>query len=203
LVTLDVAAKDDSRGRHPPKGGGKGGALLRARADLRYHRIFARALVGGWLIPDEEKRRIIVNMLTIVTAPRVKRHKNQRTCRRSNPLPTERERIQAARVLAFAQASDNAIFLRCLDELHLRERLGLEPDMWEVPTPTGAPVGPSTAREPEVIETAAEFAIPPTVETPDGTLTKELSDAALDEYVRRRHPNRFAGDEGLCQNGRP
>jgi hypothetical protein len=160
-------------------------------------------MTQGWLVPDDEKRRIVVNMLVIVNAPRVRRNKKQVKGHRTDPVPSERERIQAARVLAFVHATDTAIFRDCLAELHLRERLGFEADPWAVPTPTGKPVGPSAEREPEVIEAEPAFAIPPTVETPDGTLTKELSDAVLDEYIHRRHPNRFAGDEGLCSNGRP
>jgi hypothetical protein len=156
-------------------------------------------MTQGWLVPDDEKRRIVVNMLVIVNAPRVYRNKKQVKGHRTDPVPSERERIQAARVLAFAHAADTAIFRDCLAELHLRERLGLEADPWAVPTPTGQPVGPSATKA----ESAAEvvFSTPATVETPAGTLSKELTDDDLDDYVKRRFARHFGGDH-LPQNGR-
>jgi hypothetical protein len=165
---------------------------MHARADLRYHKLFIRALVGGWNVPDDEKKRIIGNMLVIVTAPRVRKTKDQKNRRRLDPHPTERERIQAARVLVYAHASDTAIFRDCLDELHLRERLGLEPNPWATPTPTGQPVGPSATKAEPAAE--AEFSTPTTVVTENGVFTKELSEAALDEYIRQRFPKQF-GEE--------
>jgi hypothetical protein len=157
---------------------------MRARADLRYHKLFIRALVGGWNVPDDEKRRIIGNMLVIVTAPRVRKTKDQKNRRRLDPHPTERERIAAARVLIYAHASDTAIFRDCLDELHLRERLGLEPDPWATPTPTGQPVGPSaTKTEPE-----AEFTTPTKVIDENGNvLSKELDLVTINELMIQRY----------------
>jgi hypothetical protein len=153
--------------------------------------LFVRALVAGWGIPEAEKKKIITAMLVIVLAPRTRRHKNQQRKRgRLDPHPTERERIQAARVLSHAHAADTAIFLECLRELHVRERSGMESDPWETPTPTGSPVGPSTTKD----EADAEFSIPTTVETPAGTLTKELTDDDLDDYVKRRFARHFGGD---------
>jgi hypothetical protein len=163
----------------PGISGGPGG-VQRARVELKSHRLFLRALAGGWNIPVDQKRKIVESMVRIVT------HRN-RPLRKNgkNPNPTLRERTAAARVLAAMAHQDTAVYLECLRELHLRERLGMEPDIYGVPTKVGQPVGPSARK---AIEAEAEFSTPTKYVDENGNVfSKELDLETINEFMIQRY----------------